>query len=66
MQWMAHVAAERIDQLQDPELSIEVGVRPERATAHSPGQSEATPWVCDKPSNEIRPERAKALNYRAL
>ena len=46
MQWMAHVAAERIDQLQDPELSIEVGVRPERAKEHSPGQSEATPWVC--------------------
>ena len=45
MQWMAHVAAERIDQLQDPELSIEVGVRPERAKEHSPGQSEATPWV---------------------
>ena len=27
MQWMAHVAAERIDQLQDPELSIEDGTR---------------------------------------
>ena len=66
MQWMAHVAAERIDQLQDPELSIEVGVRPERATAHSPGQSEATPWVVRQAIHEIRTERAKALEYRAL
>ena len=66
MQWMAHVAAERIDQLQDPELSIEVGVRPERAKEHSPGQARRHPGMCDKPSNEIRPERAKALNYRAL
>ena len=40
-----------------------MSVRPARAKAHSPGQSEAAPWVIRIPSCVSRPVRAKAFIY---
>lgn len=54
-QWMAQVAAQRLDQLQNPELSIDQAVADYRRL----GYAEA--WINQRIKSIVSPENAKSL-----